>query len=139
MNFITLLSFEPQEINTIFTKTTDINLLKKHIRIKQSCIIDNESDFDLISDSVKNVNVFIKKDNYLNEIVRPKFLHYLKTKIDTWDKEKSDICNHFSTYCVNANINREDIAMTMMLRLINVNPNPNYKKYKTIYNTLNDS
>lgn len=148
MIFNDIILFNPEDISKLFENNNKTITLYKHIQMKEKCIdsfkeyemhkrkligntlLDNTGDFD--------VKKLVKLDAYLTELIKPEFIFFLKERIADMDQKKRTMCSSFSNYCVVSGIHQEEIVMAMMLRLINVDPSPNYKKFKIILNDLND-
>lgn len=149
MIFNEIISLHEEDIATLFTNVKkSALLLYSHIQMKERCL-DSSTQYGMdkktiigntLFDSTGDIDVekLVTLDTYLTELIKSDFIYYLKSSIDDMDEKKRKVCSQFSNYCVGAGIHQEEMAMGMMLRLVNVDPSPNYKKFKIILNALED-
>ena len=149
MIFTEIILLNENDITTLFTTIKkNAAQLQTHIKLKEKCL-GSSADYEMykantIGDTLLDhtgdfvVEKLVGLDAYLTELIKSDFIFYLKSSIEDMDEKKRKFCSRFSNYCVSAGIHQEEMAMAMMLRLINVDPLPNYKKFKRILNALED-
>ena len=108
----------------IYKKEEIIKGLSEHNDYKNTDILSENGEF--IREKL------LKLNKTLNNMLKEPLLHYLNTKIEEWNEEKTNFCRTYAEYCMDTGINTDNIAMSMMLKLVNTSPDKNYTKYKNV-------
>ena len=125
--------FEPLIDDTVANVTLYDYIYHKEELIKEITDNKNYKNTDILSENgefIREKLLIVNKK--LNDMLREPLIVCLNKKIEEWDCKKTNFCRLYAEYCMTAGINTNEIAMSMMLKLVNTPLHQDYTKYKNV-------
>lgn len=124
---------EPFINDTVVNVTIYDYIYNKEELIKDISEYKNYKNTEPLSENGTFIRVkLLTLNQTLNNILREPLIDCLNKKIEEWDCEKTKFCRLYAEYCMTAGINTDEIAMSMMLKLVNTPLHQDYTKYKNV-------